>query len=131
MKRGELRPVNRPEPDPEWHDIAKMMYDSLLDSGQSDFFQSSDWAMAYHICEELSLYKQSGYWSDKTGEWVPKRNGQILAAINAAFTELLATEGARRRMRIELSEPEKKEDDAAVAIMDSYRESVKKKGKKA
>src|SRR5690606_20544992 len=114
--RGTMRPVTIPDPDPDWHPIARMLWDSLGDSGMADFYQQTDWAFAYHICEELSLYKRpvKEYVDQETGELkrVFKRNGQILTAINAAMSALGITEGDRRRIRIELDPPATEEASA-------------------
>ncbi|WP_444875864.1 phage terminase small subunit [Streptomyces achromogenes] len=47
------------------------------------------------MCEDLSYCKKSG-----------KRSGQMLQTIYSAFERLLVAEGDRRRVRIELHEPE-------------------------
>lgn len=116
-KGGDAAPVTTgawrapiiPDPDPEWHPIARQLWDSLATSGQADHYQSSDWAYAYSVCEDLSYYKRSG-----------KRSGQMLASIYSAMTALLLTEGDRRRVRIELERPpdEHAEDAAVIAIAD-------------
>lgn len=33
-----------PEPDEDWHPIARKLWDAMLESGQSDYYQSSDLA---------------------------------------------------------------------------------------
>lgn len=110
VTKGELKPVRVPRADPEWHPIAKTLYDSLKKSGQSDFYQQSDWAFAYSLCDDLSYYK-SGY----------KRSGQMLQSIYSAMERLLVTEGDRRRVRIELHEPEKEQTSAAVLAIADYK----------
>ena len=39
---GVRRQVNIPEADPDWHPIAKGLYESAKTPGQSDFYQDSD-----------------------------------------------------------------------------------------
>lgn len=119
VTKGTARPVTIPDPpegENEWHPISLMLWEALKTSGQADFFQNSDWAYAYHICEELSNYKQSGGGRG--------RNGQILTAINSAMTELLVTEGARRRVRLELEAPADPTPGASVAVMADYRSGL-------
>ena len=59
-KKGQVRPVRVPRADPDWHLIAKQLYDSLKKSGQADFYQQSDWVLAFALCDDLSRYKKSG-----------------------------------------------------------------------
>ena len=123
---GVRRQVNIPEADPDWHPIAKGLYESAKASGQSDFYQDSDWWSLWNLCEEISVYKNMGYkYLDKeTGEevFVKKRSGQLFQAIMSNMASLLMTEGDRRRVRMELQEPPKEEVNLAlVAKLDTYR----------
>lgn len=114
LTKGTLRPVEDvPGPDPDWHPIAQELYLSAAESGQSDFYQKSDWLLWFSLCEDLSYYKKMG-----------KRSGQMLQTIYSTMTELLVSEGARRRVRIELHEPEPEEDDAAVLALADYRSDL-------
>jgi hypothetical protein len=111
ISKGTLRPVTDvPGPDPEWHQLAQELYLSAAESGQADFYQKSDWLLWYSLCEDLSYYKKMG-----------KRSGQMLQTIYSTMTELLVTEGARRKARIILTDPEPEEDDAAVLALADYR----------
>ncbi|KQX36996.1 hypothetical protein ASD97_10050 [Streptomyces sp. Root63] len=113
VTKGEMKPVKVPNADREWHPIARRLWDSLKSSGQADFYQNSDWAFAYSLCEDLSHYKKSG-----------KRSGQMLQTIYSAFERLLVAEGDRRRVRIELSEPEDEQDSAAVVAIADYKKEL-------
>lgn len=114
VTKGVLLPVTEiPEPDPFWHPIATRLYESAKTSGQSAFFQDSDWALWHSICDDLSHAKSMG-----------KRSGQLLQTIYSTMTDLLVSEGARRRVRIELSEPEEDEEDASVTALEDYRQSL-------
>ncbi|MEU8621410.1 hypothetical protein [Streptomyces sp. NPDC048623] len=113
MTRGEMKPVKIPNADRDWHPIARRLWDSLKSSGQADFYQNSDWAFAYSLCEDLSHYKKSG-----------KRSGQMLQTIYSAFERLLVAEGDRRRVRIELQEPEPEETPAAVLAIADYKKDL-------
>lgn len=120
VTKGELRKVRIPAADSKWHPIAKRLYNSLKTSGQADFYQNSDWALAWSICEDLSVYKMPKY--DRiTGEEYYKRSGQMLQTIYTAMERLLVTEGDRRRVRIELSAPEEEGESAAVLAIADYR----------
>jgi hypothetical protein len=114
ISKGTLRPVTDvPGPDPDWHPIAQELYLSAAESGQSDFYQKSDWMLWFSLCEDLSYYKTMG-----------KRSGQMLQTIYSTMTELLVSEGARRKVSIELHEPEPEEDDAAVLALADYRQAL-------
>jgi hypothetical protein len=83
-----------PAANKEWHPIATRLWRSLAKSGQSKFYEPSDWALAYSLMDDLSYYK-----------FATKRSGQMLASIMASLSTLLLTEGDRRRVSMELSRP--------------------------
>jgi hypothetical protein len=118
VTQGVLRPVTIPDPDPDWHPIARMLWDSLAESGQCDFYQQSDWAFAYSLCEDLTRYKEPLV--SKDGEFYFKRSGQMLQTIYSAMERLLVTEGDRRRVRLELTEAAQ-EDKAELYAIEDYK----------
>jgi hypothetical protein len=101
-----------PPADTSWHPIAKRWYDSLAQSGQSFFFEPSDWAQAAYVAEAMSRNLNQGQ----------RLSGQLFAAVVSAASDLLTTEGARRRLRIELSKAEAAEVDSGIAdLMAAYK----------
>lgn len=124
ITKGVLRPVTIPDEDPEWHDIAKMLWRSLQTSGQSDYYQDSDWAFAYSLCDDLTFYKNP--LTDRNGELYHKRSGQMLQTIYSAMERLLVTEGDRRRVRIELTAPESGQNEKADAVVNNYEQGLAK-----
>lgn len=86
---GSVPPV--PEADPEWHQVAQAWFRSLSESGQSQFYEASDWATARYVAEGMSRNLEGGRFS-----------AQLFAAVNSAMSNLLVTEGDRRRVRLEL-----------------------------
>ena len=104
VTKGTALPVSIPEADPDWHPIAIRIYDSCRSSGQREYYQDSDWAILWSLCEDLSMYKKPSVSRD--GEEYHKRSGQMLQTIMASLSNLLVTEGDRRRVRIELQAPE-------------------------
>lgn len=108
--------VSIPEADPKWHPIATQLWESLKTSGQSRFYEPSDWALAYSLMEDLSRYKKSA-----------KRSGQMLTAIMSGLSDLLVSEGDRRRVGIELSRPETehKKQSEGVAEMNEWRKRLR------
>ncbi len=113
LVRGQAGPEpSWPEPAEHWHEIAKYWYESLITSGQSAYYESSDVATAIYVAEAMSR-SLSGM----------RMSGQMFAAVMAAMTELLTTEGARRRARIELERSTGEDTDDPIArLMASYQD---------
>ncbi|MBM7771964.1 hypothetical protein JOD54_002168 [Actinokineospora baliensis] len=77
-------------------------YRSLIDSAQSRFYEPSDWQFArftLHFADRL--VKSS------------KPSAQMLTAVNSALTDLLVSEGSRRRVRLEIER-----EQAAGTVID-------------
>lgn len=105
-----------PEADDSWHPIAVRWFESLPDSGQTQYYEASDWATAVYVAEAMSRNLAS-----------EKRfSAQLFQAVMSAMTDLLTTEGARRRARIELERTsnEPMPVDPKIALMDSYRKAA-------
>jgi len=118
-----------PETAEEWHPVAQRWFDSLAESGQSRFYEPSDWATAYLVAESISrdLNPQfvgvtAGDSSEPIYEVIPLK-GASLSAYLKAFGNLLTTEGDRRRASIELQREQSvdADEDASVTALDSYR----------
>ena len=101
------RDVEVPEPDAAWHPVAQMVWASLVQSGQAVYYEPSDWATAYLLCESLSrdlqpqfvgIHERTG---DPVHEAIPLK-GASLAAYLKGFSVLMMTEGDRRRLSVEL-----------------------------
>jgi hypothetical protein len=103
--------VEVPEPDGEWHPIAHAWFVSLSESGQSRFYEPSDWAQARLWTEILSRQLQSG-----------RVSAQMMATWSSAAAELLTTEGARRRARMEIERSTLSAVDEPVTVLDDYRD---------
>ncbi len=113
VTKGQSRPADIPQPDPDWHSTAKMMWEASVSSGQADFYESSDYFYLWHICEELSKYKSTG-----------KSSAMMLQSLNQAMERLLLTEGDRRRVRLELENAPTGPDPAKVTIMSEYKANL-------
>lgn len=104
-----------------WHPIAEQAYLSLSKSGQVIFMEPSDWGTAYALCEMLSrelkpkpIVVPGAEGEGSKVQWVIQPvNGAVMNAFLKGWASLLATEGDRRRLRIELER--KKAVDAALA----------------
>lgn len=109
--------VKRPAVAGHWHPIAKAWYRSLGESGQAQFFEPSDWEAARFVAETMTLNLKAKRFS-----------AQLFAAVWSAMTDLLTTEGARRRARIEIEREVDKvvvdDGESEVAQLDAYRRRV-------
>lgn len=90
--------------------LARRWYESLRTSGQSEFYADSDWTSALIIARAIEKFEE-------------RPTAHMLTAILSGFGSLAATEGDRRRLRIELQRaPEVDLDaEAAVAEIDEWR----------
>lgn len=73
------------------HPMILDFWESLADSAQAKFYEPSDWQFArfnLHFADQL--VKSS------------KPSAQMLMAVQSALTDLLVSEGARRRVRMEI-----------------------------
>jgi len=106
--------VTVPAADAAWHPIAIRWYRSLRRSGQQVYYEPSDWAAAQLVAEAMTkLLKRRTF------------SAEAFAAIWKAMTDLLTTEAARRRARIEIQrEIGTPTDDAKVSAIDDYRKSL-------
>jgi len=95
-----------PTGDPTWHPLALAWFQSLGESGQSAFYEPSDWATAALVAESMSRdLKPKIMGMNNAGETIEYHGplaGSALTAYLKAMSALLATEGDRRRAAIEL-----------------------------
>lgn len=115
-----------PAPDQGWHPMALAWFEALAASGQSAWYEPSDWATAVLVAESISrdLKPQVVGVTPETGEPVFAKiplKGASLAAYLKAFGLLLVTEGDRRRARLELQRAQAEEAPADVSELDEYR----------
>lgn len=84
--------VEMPELDiPNPHPLIIDFYASLADSGQSQYYEPSDWQYARLTMVFLNDLLRSN-----------RVNGNILQVVNSMLSSLLVTEGERRRVRMEV-----------------------------
>lgn len=110
--------VSQPKPNSKWHPVAKRWFSSLGESGQSKFYEPSDWATAYVTAESMSREFRS--------------DGPVSAAWLASFlkscSSLLVSEADRRRVSLELERPSGEEGDAGVSGIDDARRRLRSAG---
>lgn len=99
--------VTPPAEDRGWHVSAKRWFRSLKQSGQAVFYEQSDWAYAQLAADLLS--------SEMKRE---KPRAVMISQILSMMDNLLTSEGARRRVRIELIRAEQNQDDATADVID-------------
>lgn len=121
-----------PPADTKWHPVAKRWYQSLRKSGQAAFYEPSDWATAYVIAESMSrelkpqpLVVGSGKEAHMEMVAMPPK-GASLAAWLKAMSSLMATEGDRRRLHLELQRPAEPGEGevAGVTELATYRRQL-------
>lgn len=97
------------------HPLAADMYESLKSSGQSQYFEPSDWQRARLMCEMLSRLLYAG-----------KLSSMLYTAIQQDMAALLMTEADRRKLRLEIDRgaADTSAEDAKVSQMDSYRKAA-------
>lgn len=98
-------PIATPKADPDWNPIAIEWFESLGNSGQAKFYEPSDWAQARVWAEVLSRALKQG----------DRPSAVLIAAWSSGAGELLTTEGARRRLRLELERTPSADPDAERA----------------
>jgi hypothetical protein len=100
--------------------VARNWYDSLALSGQSRFYEPSDWALAYLLAESISMdfSQQVVGFTEKDGAifGVIPLKGASLSAYLKAMSSLLVTEGDRRRSRVELERGAVVDEDEAASV---------------
>ncbi|AEK09203.1 hypothetical protein FGG24_gp04 [Mycobacterium phage JC27] len=98
------------------HPIIVHLYRSLADSAQSVYYQPSDWSYArftLHFADQL--LKSS------------KPSAQMLASVQQMLSQLLVSEGERRRVRIEVEHNQSGSSDATVTdIGTMFKEHLQK-----
>jgi hypothetical protein len=73
------------------HPIIREMYISLKESGQSRYYEPSDWQYARFVMHFADQLLKSA-----------RPSGQMLATVQTMMSNLLMTEGDRRRVRLEV-----------------------------
>lgn len=97
---GSEHPI--PEADQSWKPKARSWYNSLKLSGQSEFFEPSDWATAVAAADAYDVFLRT-------------HNASILAQFTRLSERLGATIADRQRTRINLEEPAPEDEDEAAA----------------
>ena len=92
----------------EWCAASRRWYRSLQRSGQAVFFEQSDVEAAMFLGWAMTQVVEAG----ERGKFSPTAFGEVWGAMG----DLLTTEGARRKARIELQRPEPEADEKPAAV---------------
>lgn len=101
-------PVEQPPAPQDWGPLARQWYESLAESGQAQFYEPSDWATAI----------VAGWLLD---DWVESRRAATMNEFRMLCGQLLATEGERRRGRLEITRPGQDAPSKGAAAVAEYR----------
>jgi hypothetical protein len=94
------------------HSIARRWYRSLRMSGQAQYYEPSDWAAALLVAEQMGRLLEAG----------SAVGGPAFTALWSAMNDLMTTEGARRRARIEVERGAVQEEaPPGVSAIEEYR----------
>lgn len=98
-----------PGANPKWKPEAQSWFRALKLSGQSEFFEASDWATAVAAAGAYDIFLRT-------------YNGNILTQFNRMSERLGCTVIDRKKSRIELAEPEPtdEDEDAADEILSEW-----------
>ena len=103
--------VEPPDPPECASVLSGELWDALAGSGQATFFEASDWWLARLMVVAVDDYVSG------------RKSATKLAEIRALATELLMSEGSRRRLRLELDRgSEDVDEERAVAAVADIRE---------
>ena len=112
-REGEVKPPSLPK---DTHAIARRWYQSLVESGQSEFYEPSDWAAALYVAEAMTRNLKA-----------PRFSAQMFGAIWSAMDDLLTTESARRPARVEVQRGASDEEEKpGVTAIKDYRKRLAK-----
>lgn len=97
------------------HPMVVDFYYSLVESAQARYYEPSDWQYARYVMYHINkLLRQKN------------PSSVMFAAVNTALSNLLVTEGDRRRVRIEVERAGKEADITDIATY--FRERALKSG---
>ena len=111
-----------PSPSEDWHPVATQLWTAQMKSGQAQWMEPSDWAMLYFVCESISRDLQPQFVGmTEDGEVIrdiiPVK-GASMSAYLKAFSQLMMSEGERRRVRVELERERRAEEMAKAKVVD-------------
>ena len=117
IKKGVAQPYTWTDPSFDWEKPIQRYYMSFQKSGMAAYLQQTDVEQLWLACEFLDRQFKSG------------RPSAMLVGEAMKMTDGLgATEGERRRIKIELDAPKESDEDATVIAMDSAKDRLRLAG---
>ena len=104
--RGSSKAFRPGRADQDWSPRAVQLWKSVLDSGQVELMEPSDWATLRIVCDELTAYQAA-----------PRRNAQLLASIRQMMASLMLTESDRRSSGVEIDRTEEEDDSESAGVL--------------
>lgn len=104
--RGSSKAFRPGRADPDWSPRAVQLWKSVLDSGQVELMEPSDWVALRIVCDELTAYQAA-----------PRRNAQLLASIRQMMASLMLTESDRRSSGVEIDRTEEEDDSESAGVL--------------
>lgn len=101
-------------PPGDWQPMTIEWYKALAKSGQSQFYESSDWHMAWLLASLIDQVMGA-----------ERPSGTLLSEIVKLQRDLLVTEGPRRNAGMELMRPPADVDTSKVTAVQYYRDRLK------
>lgn len=99
--------VKVPDPRPEWRDEVVQWYQSLATSGETRFWEPSDWQHALIVGDMLE-------------DWYGDQTATKASNVLKGMADLGTTETARRRSGIEVEREAEEDDSAAEALAELH-----------
>lgn len=103
--------VSVPRLPKETHPIARRWFNSLKESGQSQFYEPSDWAQAVYVTQLMTVNLHQG----------ARMSSMMASVIFSAMDSLLTNEAARRKARLEVERGDAQPVDDKPTALDEYR----------
>jgi len=101
--------VEAPELPEGCSELSRELFEALESSGQAQFFEPSDWWLAKLMTVAVDDYLDG------------RKSATKLAEIRALATELMMSEGQRRRLRLELIRDDPVGEPAEVTAINEYK----------
>lgn len=106
IKKGIAQEYSWTKPGEDWPDFIVRFYESFSSSGMAAYYQQSDVEQLWMSCEMLARQFETG-----------RPSAMMVAEAIKLLDGLGATEGERRRMKIELEAEKESDEDAKDAVV--------------
>jgi hypothetical protein len=97
------------------HPIISQLWSGMVASAQARYFEPTDWAFARLTLHFADAQVKAG-----------RVNGQVLATVHSMLSDLLVTEGSRRKVRVEVEREAVKDNVVDIAQLFRERLAAKK-----